>query len=176
MCISQSVDALLPQFKGVSVESVKADRDSVTFCVRATANEAECPQCGTHSSRVHARYLHRLADLPLGGRRARIIVRGRRFRCVDPGCRQATFCEQIPGLTTPFAHRIPALTAVLAKIALALAGRSGSRLAAALAMPCCRDVMGAEYSIHAVESAFQLDSTGWHEVLRFRRVADLARR
>ena len=46
-----------------------------------------------------------------------------------------------PGLTTPFARRTPPLTAALVKVALALAGRPGSRLAAELAMPSCRDVL-----------------------------------
>ena len=46
-----------------------------------------------------------------------------------------------PGLTTPFARRTLPLTGALADMALALAGRPGSRLAAKLAMPCCRDVL-----------------------------------
>lgn len=46
-----------------------------------------------------------------------------------------------PGLTTPFARRTPPLTESLAKVALALAGRPGSRLSAKLAMPSCRDVL-----------------------------------
>ena len=71
----------------------------------------------------------------------RIIVRVRRFKCVNPRCAQSTFSEQIPGLTFPFARRTPPLTDALIDIALALAGRPGSRLAAKLAMPVCRDVL-----------------------------------
>jgi len=71
----------------------------------------------------------------------RIIVHVRRFKCANPRCAQSTFSEQIPGLTTPFARRTPPLTGALADVALALAGRPGSRLAAKLAMPCCRDVL-----------------------------------
>jgi transposase len=71
----------------------------------------------------------------------RVIARIRRFKCLNPRCGQATFSEQIPGLTTPFARRTPPLTEALAKVALALAGRPGSRLAAKLAMPSCRDVL-----------------------------------
>lgn len=71
----------------------------------------------------------------------RVIVRVRRFKCANPRCAQSTFSEQIPGLTTPFARRTPPLTGALTSIALALAGRPGSRLAARLAVPCCRDVL-----------------------------------
>ena len=65
----------------------------------------------------------------------------RRFKCASPRCAQSTFSEQVPGLTTPFARRTPPLTSALAEVALALAGRPGSRLAGKLAMPCCRDVL-----------------------------------
>ena len=70
-----------------------------------------------------------------------MIAHIRRFKCVSPRCGQSTFSEQIPGLTAPFARRTPPLAEALAKVALALAGRPGARLAAKLAMPCCRDVL-----------------------------------
>ncbi|MGH3296997.1 MAG: transposase family protein [Trebonia sp.] len=131
----------MPQFAAGVMDSVELSGDLVTFRVRAKASDAACPGCRRRSSRVHARYQRQLADLPVGGRRARVIARIRRFKCLNPRCGQATFSEQIPGLTTPFARRTPPLTDALAKVALALAGRPGSRLAAKLAMPCCRDVL-----------------------------------
>jgi transposase len=131
----------LPQFAAATVDSVELGGDLVTFRVRAKAGDAACSGCRRRSSRVHARYQRQLADLPLGGRRVRVIAHIRRFKCVSPRCPQSTFSEQIPGLTTPFARRTPPLTGALAKVALALAGRPGSRLAAELAMPSCRDVL-----------------------------------
>jgi transposase len=131
----------LPQFAAASVDSVELSGDLVTFRVRAKAGDAACSGCGRRSSRVHARYQRELADLPLGGRRVRVIAHIRRFKCVSPRCGQSTFSEQIPGLTAPFARRTPPLAEALAKVALALAGRPGARLAAKLAMPCCRDVL-----------------------------------
>jgi transposase len=140
-CTSQTIDALLPQFAAATVDSVELGADLVTFRVRAKASDAACSGCRRRSSRVHARYQRQLADLPLGGRRVQVIVHIRRFKCLNSRCAQSTFSEQIPGLTTPFARRTPPLTEALAKVALALAGRPGSRLAAELAMPCCRDVL-----------------------------------
>ena len=113
----------------------------MTFRVRAKAGDAGCSGCRRSSSRVHARYQRQLADLPLDGRQVQIIMHVRRFKCVNPRCGQSTFSEQIPGLPKPFARRTPPLTGALAKVALALAGRPGSRLAAELAMPSCRDVL-----------------------------------
>lgn len=123
------------------MDGVELDGDLVTFRVRAKAGEVPCSGCRWRSCRVHARYQRRLADIPLGGRRVRVVVCVRRFKCVNPECSQSTFSEQIEGLTTPFARRTPPLTQALVRVALALAGRPGARLAARLAMPCCRDVL-----------------------------------
>jgi transposase len=115
----------LPQFAAATVDSVEQVGDLVTFRVQAKAGDAECSGCRRRSSRVHARYQRRLADLPLGGRRVQVIVHVRRFKCASPRCAQSTFSEQVPGLTTPFARRTPLLTEALADVALALAGRPG---------------------------------------------------
>jgi transposase len=150
----------LPQFAAVTVDSVEQAGDLVTFRVRARAGDAACSGCGRRSSRVHARYQRHLADLPLGGRRALVVAHIRRFKCVNPRCAQSTFSEQIPGLTTPFARRTPQLTDALADVALALAGRPGSRLAAKLAMPCCRDVLIRLIRAQPVPGAGHIDVLG----------------
>lgn len=139
--MSQGIDALLPQFAAATVDSVELGVDLVTFRVRARASDAACPGCRRRPARVHARYQRQLAGLPIGGRRVRVIVHVRRFKCASLRCAHSTFSGQIPGLTTPSARRTPPLTAALAEVALALAGRPGARLAAKLAMPCCRDVL-----------------------------------
>jgi len=51
------------------------------------------------------------------------------------------FAEQVDGLTTPYARKTPLLATMLERIAVALAGRAGSRLAAGLGLPASRQVM-----------------------------------
>jgi hypothetical protein len=150
----------LPQFAAAIVDSVELGGDLVTFRVRAKAGDAACSGCRRRSSRVHARCQRQLADLPLGGRRVRVIAHIRRFKCASPRCGQATFSEQIPGLTTPFARRTPPLTGALVKVALALAGRPGSRLAAELAMPSCRDVLIRLIRAQPIPGAGQIEVLG----------------
>jgi transposase len=99
------IDALLPQFAAVTVNSVEQAGDLVTFRVRARAGDAACSGCGRRSSRVHARCQRQLSDLPFAGCRVRVIVHVRRFQCASPRCAQSTFSEQVLGLTTPFARR-----------------------------------------------------------------------
>lgn len=96
---------------------------------------------GVESARTHGGYGRTLADLPIAGRRMRLDVDVRRFRCMNADCAAVTFAEQIPGLTTPFARRATPLSRALAGIGLALAGRAGPRLAASLGMPAGRDLL-----------------------------------
>ena len=65
----------------------------------------------------------------------------RRFSCRAPGCERKIFSEQVEGLTARYARKTPLLAGALASIAVVLAGRARSRLAAALGVPTSRQVM-----------------------------------
>ena len=95
---------LLPHLHGVTIEQVDHGNDSVVIMARSVATAAACPGCGTPSGRVHARYERRLRDSALAGRPVMIRLQIRRFVCTADGCSQATFAEQIDGLTTPHAR------------------------------------------------------------------------
>lgn len=61
--------------------------------VIATRAEAPCPACGTFSDRVKSYRTSRVIDSAAHGRRCRLLVRRRAFRCVTPGCERRTFTE-----------------------------------------------------------------------------------
>ncbi len=65
----------------------------------------------------------------------------RRFFCDRDDCSTCTFVEQVSGLTERHAQRSAGLQDALVAIALALAGRAGSRLATALGMPVSRSTL-----------------------------------
>jgi hypothetical protein len=68
----------------------------------------------------------------------------RRFFCDHVDCSACTFVEQVPGLTgltERRARRSSGLHSALVAVALALAGRAGSRLAAALGMAVSRSTL-----------------------------------
>jgi transposase len=132
---------LLPHLAGVIVEAVTAAAGLLLVTAAARAPEAACPECGTVSDRVHSRYCRTLADAAVGGRPAAIALTVRRFFCTAPGCPRKTFAEQVDGLTTRYARKTPLLAGMLARIAVALAGRAGSRLAAGLGAPASRQVL-----------------------------------
>lgn len=119
----------------------ESDDGGVVIEARSAREQADCPGCGSTSTRVHGRYQRRLADTALAGRPVVLRLQVRRFACAESGCERVTFVEQIPGLTTPHARYSPPLRAALTAVAVALAGRAGARLAAALGMPVGRDTL-----------------------------------
>jgi len=100
-----------------------------------------CSRCAHVSRRVHSSYRRRLADLPVAGQPTVLWLRVRRFFCDRVDCSTGTFVEQVPGLTQPHWQRSAGLQDALVPIALALAGRAGSRLATALGIPVSRSTL-----------------------------------
>ncbi|AXI76141.1 transposase family protein [Peterkaempfera bronchialis] len=102
---------------------------------------AECPSCGTSSGRVHSSYVRSLDDSTAGQRRVMVELRVCRFRCRQPACERATFVEQVEGVTFRYGWRSQQLQAALQRLGLMLAGRVGSRLAEAFAVPVSRSTL-----------------------------------
>ncbi|WP_031487778.1 ISL3 family transposase [Streptomyces bicolor] len=127
--------------EGVVIEGVAVDDELVVVRATISAERAACPACGTLSTRVHSRYIRRLADTAVGGRPVVIELQVRRFRCCERTCAQATFAEQVDGLTFRHGRRSAGLQTVLQQLAVMLAGRAGARLAHALAVRASRSTL-----------------------------------
>jgi transposase len=123
---------LFPHLAGLDLVHVEDLGGGVRITARTRTVLLTCRGCGVVSARVHDRYRRRLADLACGGRPVQVVLEACRFRCGNPACPVATFAEQVPGLTSWYQRRTARLRGLLEKVALALAGRAGSRLAAAL--------------------------------------------
>ncbi|MFI9561763.1 ISL3 family transposase, partial [Nonomuraea endophytica] len=123
---------LFPQLNGLRLEQIEDVGNGLRILARTGTGLVACHRCGTASSRVHDRYRRRLDDLACGGRPVMIELEVRRFRCDAPCCPVATFAEQVPGLSERHQRRTPRLRGMLERVALALAGRAGARLATVL--------------------------------------------
>ncbi|MFD5775476.1 ISL3 family transposase [Streptomyces sp. PDY-4] len=134
-------DLWFHQVEGVMIENVVSYGELVAVRARTAAERAACPACGAWSSRVHSRYVRRLADSAVGGRPVLIELQVRRFRCGQRPCRQATFAEQVDGLTVRHGRRSTGLQKVLERLAVMLAGRAGARLSHALAAGVSRSTL-----------------------------------
>jgi transposase len=123
---------LFPHLAGLELRQVEDLGDGVRIVARTRTASLACRGCGAVSAQVHDRYRRRLQDLACAGRPVQVVLEVCRFCCGSPQCPVATFAEQVPGLTAWYQRRTAGLRGLLEKVALALAGRAGSRLAAAL--------------------------------------------
>jgi transposase len=133
---------LLPCLAVTAVDRADIGGDLVSIWVRAAADGAACPGCGTWCTKVRGRYSRRLRDTAAGGRGVLIWLVVRLLRCGNVECPKGSFAEQPAGLAVPYARKTPLLAGQLGAVAAALAGRAGSRLA--------RVVLAAEVSRHTL--------------------------
>lgn len=81
-----------------------------------------------------------LSDLPASGRRVRLLVEARRFRCRGRSCARRIFTERFD-LTEPWSRRTSRLNVLVYHLALALGGRPASRFADRLMAPVSKDTL-----------------------------------
>jgi transposase len=97
-----------------------------------------CPECDRPSERVHGYHVRRLADLPAAGRGVVVELRVRRLLCQAGDCGRRTFREQVPALAQRWARRTRQLTALIADLAVTVAGRAGSAVLSRLGVSVSR--------------------------------------
>ncbi len=127
---------------GLAVDSVDGSEDALVVTARSNARTAACPLCGTASRRVQSHYVRQPSDLPCSGRRVRLRLLVRRFRCAVPGCPRQVFAERF-GRTVLAgrARRTGRLEKVVHHLGLALGGRPGAGFARRLMLPVSNDTL-----------------------------------
>jgi len=132
--------ALVPD--GLVVESAVLDGAMAILIVRAASGASRCPGCGTTSERIHSRYRRRVADLPIAGRPARLLIVARRFYCDAVLCGRHIFAERFDaGLLAPWARRTARLDHIVHHLGLALGGRPAASFARRLLLPVSNDTL-----------------------------------
>nr|WP_256385220.1 transposase family protein [Cohaesibacter sp. ES.047] len=101
-----------------------------------------CPDCGRLSRCVQSRYQRRPADLPLGRRRAELIIEARRFWCDAVLFGRRIFCERFDdGVLAHYGQRTQRVETILHHLGLALGGRPASAFFERLIMPVSNDTL-----------------------------------
>ena len=127
---------------GLIVDHHEIGTDGITVHAHGASGTSPCPACGRSSSSVHSRYLRTLGDFPAHGRRLRIRLKARRFRCREVACECRIFTERFSrDLIQVYSRRTSRLDTLTHAIALVLGGRPGERLAERLAMPVSADTL-----------------------------------
>ncbi len=81
---------LLPKVPGLKLENAAMDAEAVSFTLATTSLPAICPVCARETARLHSHYGRTVADLPWGGRRVRLLLNVRKFRCPEEGSRDGS--------------------------------------------------------------------------------------
>lgn len=106
----------------------------IVLVVGTSQPMVHCPRCRHISSKVHSRYQRRVADLPWQGLAVRLELHACKFFCINHRCPRKIFCERLPTVVAPYAHRTLRLNEALTRIGFALGGEAGARLATGLSM------------------------------------------
>jgi transposase len=68
----------------------------IELYVEPATEQAQCPYCGTASTKVHSNYVRKLQDLPMQGKKVVIYLTNRKFFCGNEQCGHRTFAERLP--------------------------------------------------------------------------------
>jgi transposase len=127
---------------GPGVKASTTDRTDGGWIVSAVmASDAQCPACGTRSSRRHGWCIRHLQDLPAQGAAVKLMLRVARWRCVSPGCAQVTFGDRLPQVVAPYSHRTRRVVDLAHVLAYTAVGRPAARLMARLGAPQSKDTL-----------------------------------
>jgi len=126
---------------GLSFDGVEDGGVDVIVHAHPASAGGKCPDCGTWSARIHSRYTRRLNDLPIGGRRAQLVVQARRFFCDASSCSRWTFAERLEGTVAPKARRTDRLDEIVFCLAIALGGRPAAALAKCIEIKVSNDTL-----------------------------------
>ena|GEM_PF-1058845 len=136
---------ILPDPKRLQLVRLTATDGCITAVVETTRAAAECPICGSASTRAHSRYVRRVADLPWHGVGFRLQVHVRRFFCDHLSCARRIFTERLPGVVAPYGRRTARLEEWLEEwlreLGFALGGEAGARLVRSLGLLASPDTL-----------------------------------
>ena len=86
---------------------------------------SRCPNCETFSMKIHDHYIRAISDLPVFQYRTMILLKTRKFKCVNTGCKRKVFSEQIPAILR-YSRRTNRVLRILETFAIELTGKLGS--------------------------------------------------
>jgi transposase len=127
--------------EGLFITGLDRTENSLTIQVRTFGTRARCPLCHQSSTRLQGRYHRTLVDLPWADHPVYLQVTVRKFYCTNPSCSRKVFAERLDGVAEAHARRTLRQREALERIALALGGEAGARLASRLGLATSPDTL-----------------------------------
>ena len=92
----------------------------------SAGREAKCPYCGEVSVRVHSRYQRKLQDLPIQGKKVRLVIENKKYFCGNKDCGHRTFAESF-AFFEPKATKTKRLQEEILRVSLTQSSISAAR-------------------------------------------------
>jgi len=83
---------LLPDER-LSYISHESDETTIKIYAKSICMQAKCPYCGQESEKVHSRYVRKLQDLPIQGKKVQLVIENKKYFCLNKDCVHKTFAE-----------------------------------------------------------------------------------
>ena len=80
--------------KNLDYERHELHRNEMRIYVRSIRETAECPYCGDSSEQVHSRQERTLKDLPMQGKKVKLLLEQKKYFCKNECCSKKTFAER----------------------------------------------------------------------------------
>lgn len=68
--------------------------DTIYIYIASTRSEVPCPFCGQISTKTHSTYERSFQDLPIQGKKVKMIIKNRKMFCNNQECSHTTFAER----------------------------------------------------------------------------------
>ena len=80
--------------KNLEYDGHELQDECVVIHVSSTRVDAICPYCGMASRQVHSCMTRTLKDLPIQGKKVKILLRQKKYFCKNGTCNRRTFAER----------------------------------------------------------------------------------
>lgn len=94
---------------------------------------SSCPQCRVYSKRMHGHYVRQITDLPILEYKTFLLLKTRKFICVNPKCPQKVFSEQTPGIER-YSRRTSRVNKILSSFSLEASAKQACILSGQMAV------------------------------------------
>jgi len=94
--------------------------------VNSSREKANCPYCGQPSEQVHSRRVRTLKDLPIQGKKVKILLEQKKYFCKNKECAKKTFAERFT-FFEPKATKTNRLQKEILQVALTQSSVAASR-------------------------------------------------
>ena len=111
----------------LNLNRIEYSNTTVWINASIKTNRSKCPVCGKYSNKVHDHYTRTISDLPVFQNRTIILLRTRKFKCVNGLCKRKVFSEQT-SVIIKHSRRTTRASKILESFAIQLTGKLGSIL------------------------------------------------